>query len=256
MFDQRGCGKSTPTFCLEENDTWSLVEDMEKLRKHLKIDRWMLFGGSWGCTLSLVYAETHIDRVLALVLSGIFTLRPEELHWFYQEGTSLLFPDEFEKYIEPIPIEERGDLVKAYYKRLVTSTDEEERIKYAKAWTTWEMSTAQLQANPENIQKALDDTWSLAFARIECHYFVNKGFLKPNQVLDNAEIIEKSRVPVTIVQGRYDVICPVTNAWQLKKRIPSAEFQVVPDAGHSSKELGMTAMLVAACDKYKTILKK
>jgi proline iminopeptidase len=253
LFDQRGCGKSTPSFCLDENDTWSLVKDIEKLREHLGIQRWVVFGGSWGSTLGLAYAETHIDRVLALVLRGIFTLRPEEIRWFYQEGASFIFPDAWDKYLEPIPVAEHGDLVTAYHKRL-TGADEEARLKCAKAWSTWEMATSQLKVNPENIQRAADDTWSLAFARIECHYFVNNGFFKkPNHILEDAHIIENSGIPVTIVQGRYDVVCPAKTAWELKKRLPSAELHIIDDAGHSAKEAGITAKLVAACDKYKTL---
>jgi len=254
LFDQRGCGKSTPSFCLEENETWSLVKDIEKLREHLGINKWVVFGGSWGSTLSLAYAETHIERVLALVLRGIFTLRDEEIKWFYQEGASFIFPDVWEKYLEPIPVEEHGDLLNAYHKRL-TGSDEEQRLRCAKAWSTWEMATSQLKVNPENIQRAADDNWSLAFARIECHYFVNKGFMKHNQILDDAGIIAKSGIPVTIVQGRYDVVCPAKTAWELKKRLPTAEFHLVEDAGHSAKEYGITAKLVQACDKYKTLSK-
>ncbi|CAL8069282.1 unnamed protein product [Orchesella dallaii] len=255
LFDQRGAGKSTPAFSLEENDTWSLVADIEKLREHLGIEKWVVFGGSWGSTLALVYAEKHIDRVLAMVLRGIFTLRKEELRWFYQEGASYLFPDRWEEYVEPIPEEERGDFITAYYKRL-TGDNEEERLRCAKAWSKWEMATSQLRVNPENLSRCADDIFSLAFARIECHYFVNKGFFdSPNYVLDNANIIHESGIPVTIVQGRYDVVCPAKTAWELHKKLPNAEFYLIEDAGHSAKEEGITKKLVEACDKYKTLVK-
>ena len=225
-------------------------------RKHLGIEKWVLFGGSWGSTLALAYAETHIDRVLGMVLRGIFTLRPEELRWFYQEGASFIYPDAWEKYLEPIPERERGDLITAYHKRLV-GDNEAERLKCARAWSTWEMATSQLKVNPENLKKAAEDTWALAFARIECHYFVNKGFFtSPTQLLDNAGIIKLSKVPVTIIQGRYDVVCPATTAWELHKRLPNSELHLIEDAGHSAKETGITRELVAACDKYKTLCKK
>jgi len=254
LFDQRGAGNSTPPFCLEENDTWSLVKDMERLREHVGVDRWILFGGSLGSTLSLAYAEKHIDRVMGLILRGIFTLREEEIKWFYQEGASYIFPDVWEQYVAPIPLEERGDFVKAYYKRLV-GTNEEEKLRCAKAWSTWEMATSQLKVNPENLKKAESDVWALAFARIECHYFINKGFLSDNQLIKNASIIRKAGVPVTIVQGRYDVVCPAKTAWDLYKELPDAEFFFIDDAGHSAKEDGITKKLVEVCDKYKKIIR-
>ncbi|XP_037031168.1 probable proline iminopeptidase isoform X3 [Bradysia coprophila] len=252
LFDQRGAGKSTPAFCLEENDTEFLVDDMEKLRVHLGVDRWILFGGSWGSTLSLAYAEKHIDHVLAMILRGIFTLRDEEITFLFQSGTSYIFPDVWEKYVAPIPENERDDFVSAYYKRLIGS-DETERLRCAKAWSTWEMATLQLKVNPENILRAENDTWALAFARIECHYFINKGFLKPNQLIDEAYIIRDAKIPVTIVQGRYDMVCPAKTAWDLYKQLPEAEFFFVDDAGHSPKETGILMKLLEACDKYKTL---
>lgn len=233
-----------------------MVGDIEKLREHLGIEKWVVFGGSWGSTLSLVYAETHINRVMALVLRGIFTLRKEELQWFYQEGASFLFPDHWEGYVAPIPAEERGDFITAYYKRLV-GDNEEERLRCARAWSTWEMATSQLRVNPENLSRCQDDVFSLAFARIECHYFVNNGFFKsPNQVIDNAKIINDSKIPVTIVQGRYDVVCPAKTAWELYKKLPNAEFHLIEDCGHSAKEAGITKKLVEACDKYKNLFQK
>ncbi|XP_037031167.1 probable proline iminopeptidase isoform X2 [Bradysia coprophila] len=255
LFDQRGAGKSTPAFSLEENDTWSLVADMEKLRVHLEADRWILFGGSWGSTLSLAYAEKHIDRVVAMILRGIFTIRDEEIQFFCQRGTSYIFPDLWEKFVAPIPENEHDDLVSAYYKRL-TGSDEAERLRCAKAWCSWEMATIQLKVNPANLLIAENDTSALAFARIECHYFINKGFMEPNQLIDNAYIIRNAKIPVTIVHGRYDVVCPAKTAWDLYKQLPDAEFFFVDDAGHSAKETGITKKLVEASDKYKTLALK
>ncbi|KAI9294170.1 prolyl aminopeptidase serine peptidase [Neoconidiobolus thromboides FSU 785] len=252
LFDQRGAGNSTPSFCLEENDTWSIISDIEKLRNHLKIEKWVVFGGSWGSTLALAYAETHIQRVHGLVLRGIFLLRDEEIEWFYQKGASHIYPDQWEGYLAPIPESERHDLLTAYYKRL-TGDNEEERVKCAKAWSTWEMATSRLRVDQKGIERASNDIWSLAFARIESHFFINKGFFKPNQLLENAHIIRDSKIPVTIVQGRYDVVCPAKSAWDLKKVLPEAELHIVEDAGHSAKEDGITKLLVDACDKYKSL---
>jgi len=248
LFDQRGAGKSTPFACLKDNTTWHLVEDIEKLREHLKIDKWVVFGGSWGSTLALAYAETHPDRVKALVLRGIFTLRREELVWFYQEGASFLFPEYWEPYLECIPEVERADLMSAYHRRL-TGDDEKEKLKCAKAWTTWELSTSRLHVDPDYIAAGEEDKFAIAFARIECHYFVNAGFLKyEGQLIKEANKI--AHIPTTIVQGRYDVVCPIYTAWDLHKALPSADFIVIPDAGHSMKEPGIAAALVKACDKY------
>jgi proline iminopeptidase len=217
----------------------------------LGIERWVLFGGSWGSTLSLAYAETHPSRVVAMVLRGIFTLRREELLWFYQNGASSLFPDHWEGFLAPIPPAERGDLMTAYHRRLI-GDDEEERLRCAKAWSTWEMATSQLRLNPENLAKCANDTFALAFARIECHYFVNNGFLSsPNQIIDNA--VKLKDIPITIIQGRYDVVCPATTAWELYKKVPHADFYLVEDAGHSAKEVGISAKLVEATDKYKSL---
>ncbi|KAI0226305.1 hypothetical protein L0F63_003379 [Massospora cicadina] len=201
------------------------------------------------------YAETHIDRVLALVLREIFLLRDEEIKWFYQEGASYIFPDMWEKYIEPIPEMERNDLVSAYHRRLI-GDNKEERLKCAKAWSTWEMATCRLKVDENKISEAADDDFALAFARIECHYFINKGFFTPNQLLDNVYIIQQSGIPVAIVQGRYDVVCPTKSAWELYKRIPNADFYLVEDCGHSSSEEGISKRLIEATDKYKVILSK
>ncbi|OXA44511.1 proline iminopeptidase [Folsomia candida] len=245
LFDQRGAGKSTPAYCLEENDTWSLVEDIEKLRKHLNTERWVVFGGSWGATLALAYAEKHVERVLGLVLRGVFTLRKEEIDWFYQKGASFMFPEAWEQYLEPIPVVERSDLLSAYHKRL-NGENQAEKVRCAKAYTTWQMTTSQLRPNPETLAMAADEKWSLALARIESHYLVNGGFMRPNQILEDA---------VSIVQGRYDVNCPPTTAWDLFKKIPTADFFIVDDCGHSAREVGITEKLVAVCDKYKSLKK-
>ncbi|TCD69377.1 hypothetical protein EIP91_007933 [Steccherinum ochraceum] len=249
LFDQRGAGKSTPTACLEENTTWDLVKDVEKLRKHLKIDKWHVFGGSWGSTLALAYAQAHPDTVSSLVLRGIFTLRKSELRFFYQEGTSHLFPDAWEKYLEPIPETERGDLILAYHAQL-TSADDETRIRAAKAWTRWEMATSKLYVDPAHIAEAEKDDWANAFARIENHYFINDGWFRDGQLLEKQEIDKIRHIPTVVVQGRYDVVCPTTTAYELKKVWPEITLHIVPDAGHSSREPGIAKLLVEATDGF------
>lgn len=249
LMDQRGAGKSTPPAELKENTTWHLVSDIEKLRNHLGIDKWVVFGGSWGSALSLAYAETHPQRVKALILRGIFTLRRCELIWFYQEGASFIFPDAWEEYLKPIPEVERYDLTNAYYRRL-TSEDEEVRVEAAKAWSIWELTTSRLFVDPEYIKRAETDIWAQQFARIECHYFVHGGFFESDdQLLRNVDKIR--HIPTTIVQGRYDLVCPMDTAWELHKALPEAEFHIIPDAGHSNKEPGIQAKLLEACEKYK-----
>ncbi|KAL3831622.1 hypothetical protein ACJMK2_023355 [Sinanodonta woodiana] len=251
LMDQRGAGKSTPPAELRENTTWTLVEDIEKLRTHLGIDRWHVFGGSWGSTLALAYAETHPDRVKSLVLRGIFTLRRRELLWYYQDGCSFIFPDAWDEFIKPIPVVERHDLMSAYYRRL-TSPDAAIQLEAAKAWSTWEMATSRLIQDPQLLSRVEIDTWALQFARIECHFFIHGGFFESDtQLLDNVDKIR--HIPTTIVQGRYDMVCPMDTAWQLHKRLPEAEFHIVPDAGHSNKEIGIASLLVQATDKYKTL---
>ncbi|BFY98032.1 hypothetical protein BsWGS_01072 [Bradybaena similaris] len=251
LFDQRGSGKSTPAAELKENTTWSLVEDIETLRKQLGVDKWVVFGGSWGSTLALSYAETHPSRVKALVLRGVFTLRRKELEWFYEgKGANMLFPDYWEDYINFIPEVERGAVMDAYYRRL-TSESEETRIEAAKRWSTWEMATSHLYINQEKVKKAEKEAvWAQQFARIECHYFVNGGFFKsPSQLIDNVDKIR--HIPATIVQGRYDIVCPMDTAWQLHKRWPEAEFHITPDAGHNAQEPATRSRLLDATDKYK-----
>lgn len=250
LFDQRGSGKSTPYASLEENTTWHLVEDMEKLRTHLGIERWMVFGGSWGSTLALAYAETHPERVTEMVLRGIFLLRRSELLWFYQDGASQIFPDVWEEYLKPIPEVERGDLMSAYYRRL-TSDDPQVRIAAAKAWSTWEGATSKLLPDADFIASYGADEFAVAFARIECHYFVHGAWLRSDtQLLDDAGKIR--HIPATIVNGRYDLVCPIRSAWDLHRAWPEADLKITPDAGHNSRELGNAASLVEATDRYRS----
>lgn len=252
VFDQRGCGKSTPHAELRENTTWDLVGDIEKLREHLNIDRWLVFGGSWGSTLSLAYAEAHPERVLALVLRGIFTIRREEIDWFYQEGASWIFPDAWEDYVKPIPEAERGDFVSAYYKRL-TGDDKAAQLAAAKAWSVWEGTTVSLLPSPERVESFGGDAFAIAFARIECHYFINRGFFeRDDQLIANVGKIRD--IPAVIVQGRYDVCTPMKTAWELHKAWPEAEFVVVQDAGHAASEPGIIHHLVEATNKFAASL--
>jgi proline iminopeptidase len=249
LFDQRGCGQSTPHASLVDNTTWHLVSDMEALRGHLGIERWQVFGGSWGSTLALAYAEAHPDRVTELVLRGIFMLRKQEIDWFYQGGASALFPDAWEGYLAPIPEGERHDLLHAYHRRL-TSDDPAVRTAAARAWSIWEGSTSHLYVDPEEVGRTGEEQFALAFARIECHYFVNRGFFQPEtQLLDGVPRIR--HIPAVIVQGRYDVVCPMETAWALHRAWPEAEFRLVPDAGHSAFEPGIVHELVEATDRFR-----
>ena len=247
IFDQRGCGKSAPHAELRENTTWDLIEDIEKIRKHLDIDKWVVFGGSWGSTLAMSYAIKHSSKCRALILRGIFMIRKKEIKWFYQEGASYIYPDAWEKYIDPIPENERHDFVSSYYKKL-TSTNDEIRLNAATAWSIWEASTSKLF--PSNSLHQFDDLKvAEAFARIECHYFINKGFFESDPwILDNAEKV--SHIPTVIVQGRYDVVCPPISAWELHKKLPNADFYFIQDAGHSMTEDGIASKLVEYTDKY------
>ncbi|MGF1515988.1 MAG: prolyl aminopeptidase [Elainellaceae cyanobacterium] len=246
LFDQRGCGRSTPHADLKENTTWHLVADIEALRSHLGISRWAVFGGSWGSTLALAYSQTHPEACSALVLRGIFMLRAKEIRWFYQEGANNIFPDAWEEYLEPIPLEERGDLVAAYYKRL-TDDDQAVRRRAAQAWSVWEASTSRLVPSANTKARFAQSRFAEAFARIECHYFVNRGFLEQeDQLLKNVDRIR--HIPAVIVQGRYDVVCPMVTAWDLHQAWPEAEFVVVSEAGHSASEVGIVDALVRATD--------
>lgn len=248
VFDQRGSGKSTPHAELQENTTWDLVSDIEKLRLHLGIEQWVVFGGSWGSTLSLAYSQTHPERCRGLILRGIFMLRQKELRWFYQEGASYIFPDAWEHYIKPIPEAERDDFISAYYQRL-TSPDPKIRQVAARAWSVWEASTSRLLQDPNLMQKFSESDFAEAFARIECHYFINKGFFESeDQLLRNIDRIR--HIPGVIVQGRYDVVCPMISAWELHQVWSEAEFVVVADSGHSITEPGIRSALIEATDKF------
>lgn len=250
LFDQRGCGKSRPHASLVDNTTWHLVADIEALRVHLGIDRWQVFGGSWGSTLALAYAQAHPQRVTELVLRGIFLVRPWEFRWFYEtpDGTAALFPDLWEQYVQPIPPDERGEMMHAYYRRL-TSDDATVRAEAARHWSMWEGATSFLRLNPDYVAKFEEDAFAEAFARIECHYFVNGGFLRtPSQLLDDVHRIR--HIPGVIVQGRYDVVCPMKSAWDLHRAWPEADLRIVGDAGHSAFEAGIRSELINATDRF------
>ena len=247
LFDQRGCGKSRPNASLEDNTTWSLIEDIERLRIHLGVEKWTVFGGSWGSTLALAYAITHPHRVEALVLRGIFLLTQRELRWFYQEGASMLFPDAWARFCAPIPEAERGDMMAAYHKRL-THTDRRIQAEAAAAWSQWEGDTISIRGPEARPSKFNEIDFAIAFARIECHFFANGGFLKEdNWILNN---IDKIRgIPGWIVQGRFDVVTPMDSAWRLKSAWPEASFDIVWDAGHASTEPGIVDGLIRATDQ-------
>jgi proline iminopeptidase len=250
LFDQRGAGKSTPHACLEENTTWHLASDIERLRQHLGIEKWMVFGGSWGSTLALAYAQTYPACVGSLVLRGIFLCRPKEIDWFYQEGASAIFPDVWEQYQSVIPESERGNMLEAYYCRL-TSDDESVRLEAARAWSIWEGSTSKLIPDQKLIDDFSEPHKALSLARIEAHYFINNTFFKTdNYLLENVGKIRQ--IPAVIVQGRYDVVCPMMSAWALHRAWPEAEFIIVGDAGHSVSEPGITSALVDATDRFRT----
>ena len=249
LLDQRGAGRSTPHADLVDNTTWTLVADIEKLREHLGIDRWQVFGGSWGSTLALAYAEKHPERVSELVMRGIFLLRRWELEWFYQEGCSRLFPDAWEKYLEPIPEVERGDIISAYHRRL-TSDDESIRLEAAQAWSIWEASTSFMLQDEDFINSHNDAHFALSFARIENHYFVNGGFFEvEGQLLRDAHKLKG--IPGVIVHGRYDVVCPIANAWDLHKVWPEAKLMISPTSGHSAFEAENALALIEATDSYR-----
>lgn len=251
LFDQRGCGRSSPHASLEGNTTQALVADMERIREHLGIDRWLLFGGSWGSTLSLVYAETHPERVRGLILRGIFMCRAHEIAWFYQQGASRLFPEYWQAYLAPIPAAERDDLVNAFYRRL-TGDNEMERMAAAKAWSLWEGKTSTLRPSEAVVEHFGNPYTALSLARIECHYFVNDSFLEPEQILRDAGRLKG--IPGIIVHGRYDVVCPVENAWQLQQAWPDAGLKIIPDAGHSASEPGTVDALVQATIDFSELL--
>jgi proline iminopeptidase len=245
LFDQRGSGRSTPHAELQGNTTQALVSDIERIREHLGIERWVLFGGSWGSTLALVYAETHPERVLGLILRGIFLCRPREIRWFYQEGANRIFPDYWQDFLRPIPEKERDDLLHAYY-RVLAGADEIARMAAAKAWSLWEGRTLTLLENRSVVDHFSDPRTALSLARIECHYFVHDSFLAPNQILRDAHRLHN--IPGVIVHGRYDIVCPLESAWDLHKAWPQAEFKIIPNAGHAASEKGITDALMRAAE--------
>lgn len=245
LFDQRGCGRSRPHAELEGNTTQKLVEDMEIIREHLGIDRWVLFGGSWGSTLSLVYAETYPERVLGMILRGIFLCRPQDFHWFYQDGASHVFPDYWQDFIQPIPVNEQHNMMEAYYRQL-TSDNEIMQMAAAKAWSLWEGRCATLRPNPEVVESFCEPHRALSLARIEAHYFMNNAFLEENQIIKNADKLEG--IPGVIVHGRYDMVCPLDNTFALHKVWPDAELQIIREAGHASREVGIVDALIRATD--------
>ena len=246
LFDQRGCGKSRPNASLEDNTTWTLIEDIERLREQLGIERWVVFGGSWGSTLSMAYAITHPGRVQALLLRGIFLLTKPELHWFYQDGASNIFPDAWERFVAPIPEDERHDLMGAYYKRLI-GDDRAERERCAVAWSSWEGETVSVEGPDARPEKFAEPEFAVAFARIECWYFMNGGFFpEEGWLLKNIGRIR--HIPCWIAQGRFDVVTPITSAWSLHRAWPEATLDIVKDAGHASSEPGIVDSLVRATD--------
>ncbi len=253
LLDQRGAGKSKPHASLNDNTTWHLVADIEKLREKLKIDKWLVFGGSWGSTLSLAYGIKHPERCKALILRGIFLCRKKEIDWFYQFGAHHIFPDEFEKYVSVVEPSQRHDLVSAFYK-LLTSDDSSVRLKAAKAWSRWEGATLKLIPNDQQIADFTADHKAVSLARIECHYFMNNAFFEtPNWIIENVGRLRNAKIPAYIIHGRYDVVCPFENAWELSKAWPEAKLQIIPDAGHAASEPGIVNALINATEECKSL---
>ena len=251
MFDQRGCGKSTPFAELKENTTWDLVDDIEKIRNHLSIDNWVVFGGSWGSTLSLAYSQTYPNSCKGLILRGIFLVRKKEIDWFYQEGANNIFPDRWESFSAPIPVEKRDNLMQAYYE-ILTGDDHSKKIEAAKAWSTWEGSTVRLMQDENFISDFSDEKFAEAFARIECHYFMNNSWFNSNNHL--IENVDKIRhIPGVIIHGRYDIICPVVQAWDLHQAWPEADLHIIPDAGHSIFEEGIKDKILEYTEKFSSL---
>ena len=251
LFDQRGCARSRPHASVERNTTWDLVEDIEAIRRRLGIERWTVFGGSWGATLALLYAQAHPRRVTELILRGVFLMTERELDWFYRGGAAQFFPDLWEDFIAPIPADERGDLIGAYHKRLM-SGDLAQQTDYARAWARWEGATATLRTDPANRPGFTDAAYARAFSRIECHYFFNRGFLRSDdQIL--AEVARIRHIPGVIVQGRYDMVCPPQSAYALHRAWPGSQLRMVGDAGHALSEPGITAELLAATDALRGV---
>jgi proline iminopeptidase len=248
VFDQRGCGRSKPHGCLENNTTWDLVSDIENLRNKLGIEKWLVFGGSWGSTLSLAYAQAHPESVSEIVLRGIFLLRKEELHWFYQDGASRIFPEAWSSFLEIIDEDKRDNLMSAYHK-IFTSDDKQKRLIAAIAWSRWEAATSSLSYKPSLVEEFSDPEFALAFALIENHYFINKGWFETeNQLIENIDKIRS--IPSVIVQGRYDVVCPMKTAWELSEAWPEAEMIIAPSSGHTAFEKEITHALISATNKF------
>jgi len=253
IFDQRGCGRSQPHACLEKNTTWDLVDDIERLKEKLEIKKWLVFGGSWGSTLSLAYAQTYPNSVSELVLRGIFMLRDKELKWFYQDGASRIFPEAWEGFLKPIKEKDRHNLMDAYYK-IFTGDDDKKKMEAAVAWSKWEGSVSTLSHKPDMISSYSESKFALAFALIENHYFVNKGFLdKEDQLISSSSIDQIRHIPAKIIQGRYDIVCPMETAWELSKNWPEAELIVAPSSGHSAFEKEITHELVKATEEFAKI---
>jgi proline iminopeptidase len=251
VYDKRGCGRSKPHASLEQNTTWDLVSDMESIRENLSIDSWLVFGGSWGSTLSLAYAQQYPHRVSELVLRGIFMLRKKELDWFYQEGASKLFPEAWEEFIKPIGQDKRNNLMDAY-REIFYGTDQRAKLEAAIAWSKWEAATSSLIFSQARVDDFQEPEFALAFAMIENHYFVNKGFFThENQLLDGVDKIRQ--IPTVIVQGRYDVVCPIESAWELANKWPEAELIITPNSGHSAFERENIAALVDATDRFASV---
>ena len=246
LFDQRGAGRSTPHALLDNNNTAALIEDIETIRAALDIERWVVFGGSWGSTLGLLYAQQYPQLILGLILRGIFLCRDEDINWFYQDGAGRIFPEYWQQYSQVIPESERGDMVAAFYRRL-TGDNDFERMAAAKAWSIWEGRCATLSSNNEVVERFANPHMAIAMARIEAHYFINKAFIAPNQIIDNAHLLKD--IPGTIVHGRYDMVCPVNQAIALSEAWPSAKLHIIGDAGHSSSERGTTDALVRATNR-------
>jgi len=259
LFDQRGAGRSLPHATLKENTTWDLVSDIEKLRTHLGIEKWVVFGGSWGSTLALAYSQKHPERCLGLILRGIFTLRKSEMDWNFQGGgVDNVFPEYFEEFRAQMPVEERGDIMGAYYKRM-TGDDEEVKVKCAAVWSKWENCASKLIIDPEYVKKAeVDGHWALAHSRIECHYFVNGGWMKDGQLTSQEEVNKIKHLPIVIIQGRYDMVCPVKSSFDLYQALggegnKNVEYHIIPDAGHSAQEPGIRNALVEATNKFRSL---
>ncbi|MDF2183051.1 prolyl aminopeptidase [Neptuniibacter sp. CAU 1671] len=251
LFDQRGCGRSTPHACLEDNHTQALIDDMEQIRNQLGIDEWLLFGGSWGSTLSLLYAQAHPERVIGLILRGIFLCRQQDLNWFYQQGADAIFPDYWQDYLQPVPPLKRDNLLKAYHE-LLTSPNEVARMAAAKAWSVWEGRCSTLDPNPDVVEHFADPHVALAMARIEAHYFINHAFIEADQILQNCSTI--AHLKTIIVHGRYDMVCPLNQAHALYQELPESELHIVRNAGHSAFEPGITDNLVRATDSFALAL--